>query len=74
MRKNLGRGRGQGMTEYIIIVAVVAILSIGIVLKFGDQIREWFVGSGDALGGGDRGVTNVMDGVDSARGLDDIGN
>lgn len=44
--------KGQGMTEYIIIVAVVALLTLGIVIKFGDQIRNLFVVSTDQLGGG----------------------
>ena len=34
------RGRkGQGMTEYIIIVALIAIAAIGVVSLFGDNIR-----------------------------------
>lgn len=43
--------RGQGMTEYIIIVALIAIGSIGVVTAFGDQIRQLFGMSSDALAG-----------------------
>jgi Flp pilus assembly pilin Flp len=34
--------RGQGLTEYIIIVALVAIAAIGIVNIFGNQLRHQF--------------------------------
>jgi Flp pilus assembly pilin Flp len=43
--------KGQGMTEYIIIVAVVAVLSLAIVLKFGNQIRNLFVASSKEMAG-----------------------
>ncbi|MBX7099122.1 MAG: hypothetical protein K1X89_15535 [Myxococcaceae bacterium] len=43
--------RGQGMTEYIIIVALIAIAAIGIISLFGDNIRRLFGMSADALGG-----------------------
>ena len=42
---------GQGMTEYIIIVALVAIASIAVVTIFGDQIRELFSSSTQNLQG-----------------------
>lgn len=43
--------RGQGMTEYIIIVALIAIATIGIITLFGDNIRRLFSMSADALAG-----------------------
>jgi Flp pilus assembly pilin Flp len=44
MRKEtIARNRkGQGLTEYIIIVALVAIAAIGIVNIFGNQLRNQF--------------------------------
>ncbi len=43
MRKVLGKNRnGQGLTEYIIIVALVAVAGIGIVNIFGNQLRNQF--------------------------------
>jgi Flp pilus assembly pilin Flp len=43
MRKVPGRNRkGQGLTEYIIIVALVAVAGIGIVNIFGNQLRNQF--------------------------------
>lgn len=43
--------RGQGMTEYIIIVALIAIAAIGVVTLFGNNIRGLFNASNDALAG-----------------------
>ncbi len=45
--------RGQGMTEYIIIVALIAIAAIGIITLFGDNIRRLFAMSADSLAGND---------------------
>jgi Flp pilus assembly pilin Flp len=44
--------RGQGMTEYIIIVALIAIAAIGVITTFGNDIRHIFDSSTDALSGG----------------------
>lgn len=49
--------RGQGMTEYIIIVALIAIAAIGVITLFGDNIRRLFGASADALTGNSS-VTN----------------
>lgn len=50
--------RGQGMTEYIIIVALIAIAAIAVVTLFGNNIRKVFGASSDALAG-DTAVTNT---------------
>ncbi len=42
---------GQGMTEYIIIVALIAIAAIGVITVFGDNIRALFKASTNALAG-----------------------
>ena len=47
----LRRERGQGMTEYIIIVALIAVACIGIVTLFGNNIRALFSDSARALAG-----------------------
>ena len=60
-RKRRGQ-RGQGMTEYIIIVALVAIGAIAVITVFGDNIRALFGTSANALAGtstGDTGATEV---------------
>jgi Flp pilus assembly pilin Flp len=49
-RKDLGK-KGQGMTEYIIIVALVAIAAIAVVSIFGGKIKAVFTNSGNALNG-----------------------
>ena len=43
---------GQGMTEYIIIVALIAIAAIGIYTLFGDTIRDQMGAMTDELAGG----------------------
>ena len=58
LRKLRGR-RGQGMTEYIIIVALIAIAAIGVVSLFGDNIRALFATSANALGGNEEAVSNT---------------
>jgi Flp pilus assembly pilin Flp len=47
----LKKPRGQGMTEYIIIVALIAIAAIGVITLFGDNIRALFGQSANALAG-----------------------
>jgi len=42
---------GQGMTEYIIIVALVAIAAIAVVGVFGDVVRNQFYNMTSALAG-----------------------
>ncbi len=45
--------RGQGMTENILIVALVAIGTMGVVTVFGDNLRNVFGASSSSLAGGD---------------------
>src|SRR5476649_2726902 len=42
---------GQGMTEYLIIVALIAIAAIGVVTVFGADIRQLFATSTTSLTG-----------------------
>jgi len=44
---------GQGMTEYIIIVALIALASITAVNFFGNAVQGAFGGIASVLGGGD---------------------
>jgi Flp pilus assembly pilin Flp len=45
------RVRGQGMTEYIIIVALIAVAAIGVYNIFGATVRDQTAGMAAALGG-----------------------
>jgi Flp pilus assembly pilin Flp len=65
-QKQLRKVRGQGMTEYIIIIALIAIAAIGVITIFGDNIRKLFGGSAAALAGNSN-VTN--DGAESNKTL-----
>ncbi len=49
--KKFRRQRGQGMTEYIIIVALIAIAAIGVVTVFGQDIRQLFNATTSSLSG-----------------------
>jgi pilus assembly protein Flp/PilA len=47
--KNLRRRRGQGMTEYIIIVGLIAILLVAAVETFKNKLAETFNKSTNAI-------------------------
>jgi Flp pilus assembly pilin Flp len=61
MRKGTGRNhKGQGLTEYIIIVALVAIAGIGIVNIFGNQLRIQFDTIVKAMAGSTTGTVESL--------------
>ncbi len=69
--------RGQGMTEYIVIVALVAIAAIAVVGFFGDVVRTQFYNMTAALAGSSshRDPGRAVDSADdetNQRGLDDF--
>ncbi len=51
-RNSRKRNYGQGLTEYIIIVALVAIASIVAVSYFGSSVKATFLSMGSDLTGG----------------------
>lgn len=42
MNKQMKNQRGQGMTEYVIILVSIAIVCIAIAVQFGGQIKSLF--------------------------------
>jgi Flp pilus assembly pilin Flp len=63
MDANRGSKRsGQGLTEYIIIVALVAIAGIGIVNVFGNQLRKQFHAIVKAMAGSETGKVESLAG------------
>ncbi|HPF27289.1 MAG TPA: hypothetical protein P5528_16780 [Steroidobacteraceae bacterium] len=60
------RQRGQGMTEYIIIVALIAIAAIGIYQAFGDIVRGQTSIAASSLAGNESGGARGL--VDAAQG------
>jgi Flp pilus assembly pilin Flp len=50
--RNFLRQRGQGMTEYIIIVALIAVAAIGVYQAFGKVVRGQSAVAATALAGG----------------------
>lgn len=73
-RKSLsGSVRGQGLTEYIIVVALVAIAAIGVVNIFGNQLRNQFATIVGAMAGHSTGkVTDLKDKADGEKGVRDL--
>lgn len=55
------RNRGQGMTEYIIIVALIAIAAIATVTLFGNNIRGLFGTAANVLNGTETKSTLIKD-------------
>jgi Flp pilus assembly pilin Flp len=51
--RNKARQAGQGMTEYLIIVAVIAIASIATYTYFGDTLRHQTAAAAKTLAGQD---------------------
>jgi pilus assembly protein Flp/PilA len=48
--------RGQGMTEYILLLALIAIAAIAAVRYFGDKTKEGFNSAAEAVGGVNQGM------------------
>jgi Flp pilus assembly pilin Flp len=49
--RNQDRQKGQGMVEYIIIVALIAIAAIGVYSYFGETVRHQVAGMASELSG-----------------------
>ena len=71
--KVLRSERGQGMSEYLIIVALVAIAAIGVVTVFGRDVRELFSGTTDSLAGNQATNTAVKANVRQNKSLKNFG-
>jgi len=64
--KTMSRKSGQGMTEYIIIIAIIAIGAILVVGLFGKQIKGVFTGISGSLAGTNKQQDN--DGFNTSKG------
>ena len=71
--KLLRSDKGQGMSEYLIIVALVAIAAIGVVTVFGRDVRELFSGTTDSLAGNQATNTAVKANVRQSKNLKTFG-
>ena len=60
-RRLLRDEKGQGLTEYIIIVAMVAIAAIGVVNLYGENVRRVLGTAVDALAGKSSTTTGTKD-------------
>jgi len=67
LKKSALRQRGQGMTEYIIIVALIAVAAIGVYSMFGQTIRGQVAGlAGEVSGKANTGKTEAQSASDAA--------
>lgn len=75
--------RGQGMTEYIIIVALIAVAAIGVYSFFGQTVKSQVSGMSKELAGQDASTeqtkaataaTNAASKADKRSGLGNYGN
>ena len=71
--KMLKSQSGQGMSEYLIIVALIAIAAIGVITVFGRDIRELFSGTTDSLAGNQASNTAVKANVKANKNLRTFG-
>ncbi len=73
------RQRGQGMTEYIIVVALIAVAAIGVYTLFGQTIRNQTAGlalevsgqtASTAIGNAQSNATTASTNANARKGLD----
>jgi len=75
MKKMLRSKKGQGMSEYLIILALVAIATIGAVIFFADNVREQIASITEEIAGTDATEPGIItDAQDDARGDYAMGN
>jgi pilus assembly protein Flp/PilA len=51
LRRHLRNQRGQGLTEYIVIVALIAIATLGVISVLSQNVRALFAAASGSLGG-----------------------
>ena len=73
LRKLFKSQSGQGMSEYLIIVALIAIAAIGVVTVFGRDIRELFSGTTNSLAGNQANNTAKQAKVNASKNLKTFG-
>jgi len=73
MKKMLRSRKGQGMSEYLIILALVAIATIGAVIFFADNVREQIAAITDEISGVDSATVQVTTAQEAATGEYEMG-
>ncbi|PHV07897.1 pilus assembly protein [Janthinobacterium sp. BJB412] len=66
--KRGARQEGQGMMEYVIIVALIAVAAIGIYSAFGQTVRNQTAGMAKEVSGKEANITAATDASNSAAG------
>ncbi|MEE2025759.1 pilus assembly protein [Alkalimonas sp. MEB004] len=67
------RVKGQGMTEYIIIVALIAVAAIGVYSFFGETIRNQVAGLSAEVSG-QNSATQIQQAQNAANSADGVAN
>lgn len=60
-----GKQRGQGMSEYIIITALIAVAGIGLFAAFGDTLQNQIAGMSQEMAG-QSGATDIQQAATTA--------
>ena len=63
--KSVSNQRGQGMTEYIILVALIAVAAIAAVRFFGSKTKEGFENAAAEVGAASDSSSSAGDGLKS---------
>ncbi len=66
--RNSSRDLGQGMTEYIIVVALIAIAAVAAVSLFGSSVKTQFTALASELVGGEQAETSLTTQAQTADG------
>ena len=68
-RHHAARQRGQGLTEYLIVVALIAVAAIGVYTLFGQTLRNQTAGLALEISGQDAGaaITGAQTNATTAR-------
>jgi pilus assembly protein Flp/PilA len=67
IRKLARAEAGQGMTEYIIVVALIAVAAIGVITVFSQNLRALFAASSNELAGSQQTSAQSAGGVQQTK-------
>lgn len=66
--RNIGLQKGQGMMEYVIIVALIAVAAIGIYAAFGQTLRVQTAGLAQEVSGQEAAIKTAVDAANASAG------
>jgi len=66
--KRISRQKGQGMMEYVIIVALIAVAAIGIYSAFGKTVRVQTAGMAQEISGQEASIDKAVEAANASAG------